>query len=200
MSETPTLYSPRTQDNIQGELEDIASKLLWFIGENPQREGLQETPKRMAKAWKEFFRGYDEDPVEILSCFFEEVGGYDEIVCLRNIRVESHCEHHFVPIIGTAHVAYLPDKRVVGISKLARVVEAYSKRLQVQERLTQQIANTIMNVLNPRGVAVIIESQHHCMTTRGVHQQNTSMITSSMLGVFRENDSSRAEVLAFLRA
>ena len=178
-------------------LEDIASDLLLAIGENTEREGLRETPKRMCKAWKDFFVGYEQNPKEILNKVFEEVGGYDEIVLLKNIRVESHCEHHFVPIIGHAHVAYLPNKRVVGISKLARVVEAYSKRLQVQERLTQEIADCITEVLDPQGVAVVISSTHHCMTTRGVRMVGANMVTSSMSGAFR-NSETRQELFQMI--
>jgi GTP cyclohydrolase I len=183
----------------QRDLTALAEEILLTLGEDTGREGLKGTPARMAKAWTEFFSGYQVDPYQLLHTCFSEVNGYDDIVLLRNIRVESHCEHHFVPIIGTAHVAYLPSKRVVGISKLARVVEAYAKRLQIQERLTIDIARTIMDVLEPLGCAVVIESQHHCMTTRGVHQQNTSMVTSAMLGSFREDPAQRLEVLTLMK-
>jgi GTP cyclohydrolase I len=183
----------------QRDLTALAEEILLTLGEDTGREGLKGTPARMAKAWTEFFSGYQVDPYQLLHTCFSEVNGYDDIVLLRNIRVESHCEHHFVPIIGTAHVAYLPSKRVVGISKLARVVEAYAKRLQIQERLTIDIARTIMDVLEPLGCAVVIESEHHCMTTRGVHQQNTSMVTSAMLGSFREDPAQRLEVLTLMK-
>lgn len=181
------------------DLTALAEEILLTLGEDTGREGLKGTPARMAKAWTEFFSGYQVDPYQLLQTCFSEVNGYDDIVLLRNIRVESHCEHHFVPIIGTAHVAYLPSRRVVGISKLARVVEAYAKRLQIQERLTIDIARTIMDVLEPLGCAVVIESEHHCMTTRGVHQQNTSMVTSAMLGSFREDPAQRLEVLTLMK-
>ena len=172
--------------------------LLRWAGEDPTREGLRETPARVARAYGEFFGGYDIDPESLLSTTFSEVDGYDEIVLLRDIRVESHCEPHMAPILGRAHVAYLPRRRVVGISKLARVVEAYAKRFQIQERLTAQIANTIDRVLEPHGVAVVIDAEHQCMTTRGVHQPGVSMVTSHMLGVFRENPATRAELLSMI--
>jgi GTP cyclohydrolase IA len=196
---------------IKGDIEDAASRpvsreqaeeavrtLLRWAGDNPDREGLLDTPKRVAKAYREFFRGYDEDPRAVLERTFSETEGYDEMVMLRGVRFESHCEHHIVPIIGRAHIAYLPDKRVVGISKLARVVEAFSKRLQIQEKLTAQIADTIQQVLQPRGVAVVLEAQHHCMTTRGVHQTGVSMVTSRMLGAFRDDAEQRREFLAMV--
>lgn len=173
-------------------------ELLHWIGEDPDREGLQETPRRVVDAYLEYFRGYAEDPAEYLSKTFEEVGGYDEIVLLRDIPFHSHCEHHMAPIIGRVHVAYLPHRRVVGISKLARVVEAYSKRLQIQEKLTAQIANTIQDVLEPRGVAVVVEAAHQCMTTRGVHKPGVTMVTSRMLGAFRDNPATRRELLAMI--
>ena len=172
--------------------------LIRWAGDDPSREGLRDTPKRVAKSYGEFFRGYAEDPVAILETTFEEVEGYDEIVLLRDIRLESHCEHHMVPIIGRAHVAYLPHRRVVGISKLARVVDAYAHRLQIQEKLTAQICNTINEVLKPRGTAVIIEASHECMTTRGVHKPGVSMVTSRMLGAFRDDPSTRRELLAMV--
>lgn len=172
--------------------------LLRWAGDDPMREGLRDTPARVARAYEEFFAGYALDPVAILERTFEETDGYDEIILLRDIRVESYCEHHMVPIVGRAHVAYLPDKRVVGISKLARLVEAFAKRLQIQEKLTAQIANTISEVLAPRGVAVIIEANHQCMTTRGVHMPGVGMVTSHMLGAFRDNPDTRRELLAML--
>ncbi|GBR45579.1 GTP cyclohydrolase I FolE [Acetobacter pomorum] len=182
----------------QAEAEQAVRTLLRWAGDNPDREGLHDTPARVARAYTEFFCGYEIDPAALLRRTFSEVEGYDEIVLLRDIRFESHCEHHLAPIIGRAHVAYLPRQRVVGISKLARVVDAYAKRLQIQERLTAQIANTINDELEPHGVAVIIESAHECMTTRGVHKPGVSMVTSTMLGVFRENSDTRRELMAML--
>ncbi len=178
--------------------EDAVRVLLRWAGEDPAREGLRDTPARVVRAYEEFFVGYETDPVAILERTFEETEGYDEIVLLRDIRMESHCEHHMSPIIGRAHVAYLPHRRVVGISKLARVVEAYAKRFQIQEKLTAQIANTIQDVLQPRGVAVVIEAAHQCMTTRGVHQHGVTMVTSRMLGVFRDDPTTRRELLAMI--
>ena len=169
------------------EAEAAVRTLLRWAGDDPTREGLVDTPARVARAYEEFFAGYEVDPVALLERTFEETDGYDEIVLLRDIRLESHCEHHMVPIIGRAHVAYLPHRRVVGISKLARVVEAYGRRLQIQEKLTAQIANTIQQVLEPRGVAVVIEAAHQCMTTRGVHKPDVTMVTSRMLGAFRDD-------------
>jgi len=180
------------------EAEAAVRTLLRWAGDNPTREGLVDTPSRVVRSYEEFFAGYDVDPVALLERTFEETEGYDEIVLLRDIRLESHCEHHMVPILGRAHVAYLPHRRVVGISKLARVVEAYSKRLQIQEKLTAQIANTIQDVLEPRGVAVVIEAAHQCMTTRGVHKPGVTMVTSRMLGVFRDNATTRRELLAMI--
>ena len=180
------------------EAEEAVRTLIRWAGDNPEREGLLGTPDRVVRSYLEFFAGYEEDPGEILKRTFEEVEGYDEVVVLRDIRVESYCEHHMVPIIGVAHVAYLPAHRVVGISKLARVVHAYAKRLQIQEKLTAQIANTIEAVLQPRGVGVVIESEHQCMTTRGVHQHGASMVTSRMLGAFRDDPNTRRELMALL--
>ena len=179
----------------QEEAEAAVRVLLRLAGEDPEREGLRDTPKRVVKAYKELFGGYDVDPVSLLQRTFEEVEGYDEMVLLRDIRLESYCEHHMVPIIGRAHVAYLPRTRVVGISKLARVVDAFSKRLQIQERLTVQIADTIDHVLQPLGVAVVIEAGHQCMSTRGVHKPGVSMVTSRMLGAFRTDPQTRREFL-----
>lgn len=178
--------------------EEAIRTLIRWAGDNPEREGLLDTPKRVVNSFDEFFAGYKEDPREILSRTFEEVGGYKEIVLLKDIRFESHCEHHMVPIIGTAHVAYFPNSRVVGISKLARIVEIFAKRLQIQERMTSEIANIIQEVLEPKGVAVIIEGSHQCMTTRGVHNPGVSMITSKMLGIFRDDPASRTELLMTL--
>jgi len=182
----------------RAEAEAAVRTLLLWAGDDPEREGLQDTPARVARAYEEFFSGYAEDPVALLARSFEETDGYDEMVVLRDIRLESHCEHHMVPIIGRAHVAYLPAGRVVGISKLARVVEAYARRLQIQEKLTAQIANSIEAVLQPRGVAVVIEAGHQCMTTRGVHKPGVSMITSRMLGEFRTDAALRREFLAMV--
>lgn len=180
------------------EAEDAVRTLLRWAGDDPEREGLRDTPKRVVKAYEEFFAGYHQDPGEVLRRTFEEVEGYDEIVALRDIRFESHCEHHMAPIIGKAHVAYLPNKRVVGISKLARVVELYARRLQIQEKMTAQIANTINEVLRPKGVGVVIEAAHQCMTSRGVHKPGATMVTSRMLGVFREDSTTRREFLAII--
>jgi GTP cyclohydrolase IA len=180
------------------EAEAAVRVLLAWAGDDPTREGLVGTPGRVARAYEEFFRGYAEDPVELLQRTFAEVEGYDEIVVLKDIRFESHCEHHLAPIIGKAHVAYLPSNRVVGISKLARLVEVYAKRLQIQEKMTAQIANTLDEVLKPRGVAVVIEAAHQCMTTRGVHKPGVTMVTSRMLGAFRDDPSTRREFLAMI--
>lgn len=182
------------------EAEEAVRTLIRWAGDDPDREGLAETPGRVVRAYEEFFAGYLEDPVEILQRTFEEVDGYDEMVVLKDIRIESHCEHHMAPIIGKAHVAYLPDKRVVGISKLARVVEIYTRRLQIQEKMTAQIANTIEEVLEPKGVAVVIDAAHQCMTTRGIHKPGVTMVTSRMLGLFRTNPSTRREFLAMIGA
>src|SRR6266850_2323224 len=178
-------------------LEAVRTLIRW-AGDDPMREGLVGTPGRVARAFQEFFSGYEEDPVALLQRTFEETDGYDEIVMLKDIRFESHCEHHIAPIIGKVHVAYLPNKRVVGISKLARLVEVYARRLQIQEKMTAQIANTLDEVLQPKGVAVIIEAAHQCMTTRGVHKPGVSMVTSRMLGVFRTNPLTRREVLSMI--
>lgn len=178
--------------------EEAIRTLIRWAGDNPEREGLLDTPTRVINSFDEFFAGYKEDPKEILSRTFDEVGGYKETVLLRDIRFESHCEHHMVPIIGKAHIAYFPHSRVVGISKLARVVEIFSKRLQIQERMTSEIANVIQEVLEPKGVAVIIEGSHQCMTTRGVHNTGVSMITSKMLGIFRDDPTVRNELLMTL--
>jgi GTP cyclohydrolase I len=178
--------------------EEAVRTLIRWAGDDPDREGLIDTPARVVRAYTEFFAGYELDPVALLERTFEETDGYDEIVLLRDIRLESYCEHHMVPIIGRAHVAYLPFRRVVGISKLARLVEAYAKRLQIQEKLTAQIANTIQDVLQPRGVAVMIEAAHQCMTTRGIHKPGVTMVTSRMLGAFRDDPSTRRELLAMI--
>ena len=180
------------------EAEQAVRTLIRWAGDDPDREGLAGTPARVVRAYDEFFSGYGSDPVEVLSRTFEETEGYDEMVVLRDIRFESHCEHHMAPIIGRAHIAYLPRRRVVGISKLARLLEIYSKRLQIQEKLTAQIANTIDEVLQPRGVAVVLDAAHQCMTTRGVHKPGASMVTSRMLGAFRTDPSTRREFLSII--
>ena len=177
------------------EAEQAIHTLLRWAGDDPSREGLVDTPARVAKAFEEWFSGYGQDPEEYLTRTFEEIHGYDDMVILRDIRFESHCEHHLAPIIGRVHVGYLPTNRVVGISKLARVVEAYARRLQVQEKMNAQIANTIQKVLKPKGVAVVIEAAHQCMTTRGVHKTGVTMVTSTMLGAFRDNSDTRREFL-----
>jgi len=190
---TPALRRPS-----QAEAEEAVRTLIRWAGDDPGREGLLGTPERVARSYLEFFSGYDSDPVEILQRTFEEIEGYDEMVVLRDIRFESHCEHHMAPIIGRAHIAYLPSNRVVGISKLARVLDVYSKRLQIQEKLTAQIANTINDVLQPKGVGVVIDASHQCMTTRGVHKPGTTMVTSHMLGHFRSDPKTRREFLAII--
>jgi len=182
----------------RAEAEAAIRLLLRWAGDDPAREGLRDTPARVARSYEEFFKGYEEDPEALLARTFEETEGYDEMVVLRDIRLESHCEHHMVPIIGRVHVAYMPGTRVVGISKLARVVDAYARRFQIQEKLTAQIANTIQEVLQPRGVAVVIEANHQCMSTRGVHKPGASMVTSRMLGAFRDDPSTRREFLAMI--
>jgi GTP cyclohydrolase I len=182
----------------RAEAESAVRTLIQWAGDDPEREGLLGTPDRVVRAYEEFFSGYEQDPAEILQRTFEETDGYDEMVLLRDIRLESHCEHHLVPIIGKAHVAYLPDRRVVGISKLARVVEIFARRLQIQEKLTAQIANTINEALQPKGVAVVIEAAHQCMTTRGIHKPGVTMVTSRMLGAFRDNPSTRREFMALI--
>ena len=180
------------------EAKEAVKTLIAWAGDNPDREGLIETPKRVINAYKEFFEGYSTEPDKILSKTFEEVAGYDEMVVIRDIRLESHCEHHIVPILGIAHVAYMPNKRVVGISKLARLVDVYAKRLQIQETLTSQIAETIQRVLDPLGVAVIIDASHQCMTTRGVHKPESSTVTKRMLGVFKNDAEIRSEFMKLI--
>jgi len=178
--------------------EEAVRTLLRWAGEDPEREGLLDTPKRVVNAYRDWFSGYDADPAEYLRRTFKEVAGYDEMVVLRDISFESHCEHHMAPIIGRAHIGYLPANKVVGISKLARVVEGYARRFQVQEKLTSQIAGCITDVLKPRGVGVVIDAVHQCMTTRGVHKRGVSMITSRMTGAFRDDARTRAEFLRFI--
>jgi GTP cyclohydrolase I len=187
--------SPETQKPSRAEVEAAFRTIIRWTGDHPERDGLLETPARVTRAFEEFFAGYDQDPVEILEKTFEEIEGYDEMIVLRGIRFESHCEHHMAPIIGQAWVAYIPNGRVVGISKLARIVDVYARRLQIQEKMTAQIANTINDVLKPQGVGVIIKASHHCMTTRGVHKPDTDLVTSRMLGCFRDNALTRQEFL-----
>ena len=193
----PTAKRPGDRPTRE-QAEEAVRTLLRWAGDDPGREGLLGTPDRVVRAYEEWFAGYFEDPVEILQRTFEETDGYDEMVVLRDIRFESYCEHHVAPIIGIAHVGYLPDRRVVGISKLARIVEIYAKRLQIQEKMTAQIANAIAGVLMPRGVAVVIEATHQCMTTRGIHKPGVTMVTSRMLGAFRDDPSTRREFLSII--
>ncbi len=174
--------------------------LIRYTGDDPTREGLKETPKRVVRSYDEFFSGYNKNPDEILAKTFEEVEGYDEMVIVKNIDLESHCEHHMVPIIGIAHVAYIPDKRVVGISKLARIVDVYAKRLQTQETMTAQIADSISRILKPKGVAVVIDAAHQCMSTRGVHKRHSSTVTSRMLGLFRSDPRTRSEFMNLIKS
>ncbi len=182
----------------RAEAEAAVRSLIRWAGDDPEREGVRGTPERVVRAFEEYFSGYAYDPVAVLESTFEEHERYDEIVVLRDIRFESHCEHHIAPIVGKAHVAYLPRRRVVGISKLARVVDIFARRLQIQEKLTSQIADTINAVLQPRGVAVVVEAEHHCMTTRGINRPGTLMVTSRMLGAFRSNPTTRREFLAMI--
>ncbi len=180
------------------EAEAAVRTLIRWAGDDPDREGLIETPARVVRAYEEFFSGYDQEPVAILAKTFSEVDGYDEMIVMNDIRFESHCEHHMVPIIGKVHIGYLPAKRVVGISKLARLVEVYARRLQVQEKMTVQIADTLQKVLRPKGVAVVIEAAHQCMTTRGVHKPGAALVTSRMIGAFRADPATRREFLAIV--
>lgn len=180
--------------------EEAVKTLIKWAGDNPEREGLLETPKRVVNSYKEFFSGYDSKPEQILSKTFDEVEGYDEMVIVRNITIESHCEHHMVPFIGIAHIGYIPNKRIVGISKLARIADVFAKRLQTQEIMTAQIADTINEVLKPKGVAVVIDAQHQCMTTRGTHKTESSTITSRMVGLFRTNSNTRSEFMTLINS
>lgn len=182
----------------RAQAEEAVRTLLAWAGDDPRREGLHDTPARVVRAFEEWFSGYGEDPAELLRRTFEETDGYDEMVVLRDISFVSHCEHHLAPIVGKAHIGYLPHHRVVGISKLARIVEAYARRLQIQERMTAQIANAIESVLQPRGVAVVVDATHECMTTRGVYKPGVSMVTSRMTGAFREDPMTRREFLAVI--
>ena len=195
-SETDRPSEAMSEADVEAAIRTI---LLW-IGEDPQRDGLRETPSRLMRAFQEYFAGYGQDPGSILMKTFEETEGYDEMVVLRRIPFQSHCEHHFAPIIGHAWVAYVPSQRVVGISKLARLVEAYAKRLQIQERMTAQIANTIETVLKPQGVGVVIKATHHCMTARGIKKTGSDLVTSRMLGCFRDNAMTRQEFLSMVHA
>jgi GTP cyclohydrolase I len=194
----PHLRSAASARPSRAEAEEAVRTLIRWAGDDPKREGLLGTPDRVIRAFREYFTGYEEDPVALLQRTFEETDGYDEIVMLKDIRFESHCEHHLAPIIGKVHVAYLPKNRVVGISKLSRLVDVYAKRLQIQEKMTAQIANTLDEVLQPKGVGVVIEAAHQCMTTRGTHKPGTMLVTSRMLGEFRTDPTSRREVLAMI--
>jgi GTP cyclohydrolase I len=203
MSQDHKLHSveivpPSSARPAREEAEAAIRTLLRWAGDDPEREGLRDTPQRVARAFEDWFSGYAVDPEEFMRRTFEEVEGYDDMIVLKDIRFESHCEHHLAPIIGRAHIGYLPTNKVVGISKLARVVEAYARRLQVQEKMNAQIANTIQKVLEPKGVAVVIEATHQCMTTRGVHKPGVSMVTSTMLGDFRTNPLTRREFLSVI--
>ena len=193
-----TIKTPKPRKPSRKQAEEAVNTLLLWAGEDPRREGLVDTPKRVARAYEDWFSGYKDNPVEFLKRTFQEVEGYDEMIVLRDIAFESHCEHHMAPIIGKAHVGYLPDRKVVGISKLARVVDAFARRFQVQEKMTAQIANCIGDVLQPKGVGVVIEAVHQCMTTRGVHKSDVSMVTSQMVGSFRTDARTRAEFLRMI--
>ena len=188
----------KKQQILDQEAEEAIKTIIKWIGENPEREGLKSTPKRVIKAFKEYFQGYKEDPSNYLTKTFKEIDGYDDMVIEKNISIRSHCEHHMAPIIGVAHVSYIPSTKVVGLSKLARVVEAFSKRLQTQERLTMQIAKTIMDVLQPRGVAVTIDAAHQCMTSRGIKKENTTTVTNYFLGVFKDDLSFQNRYLRYI--
>ncbi len=194
-SKVHSLAHPEVERPSEEEAKEAVRVLLRWAGDNPEREGLLDTPKRVVKAYQEWFQGYDEDPRAVLSKTFEEVEDYDEMVLLKNMRFESHCEHHMAPIIGKAHIAYLPNNRVVGISKLARLLDIFAKRLQTQEVMTAQIADTLQEVLSPQGVAVVIDAKHECMTTRGVHKENTTTVTSRMHGIFKSDPRTRSEFM-----
>jgi len=190
--------TPKPRRPSRKQAEEAVERLLLWVGEDPRREGLIDTPRRVVDAYLDWFSGYKEDPVKFLQRTFEEVEGYDELIVLRDISFESHCEHHIAPIIGVAHVGYLPNDKVVGISKLARVVDTFARRFQVQEKMTAQIANCIQDVLKPKGVGVVIDATHQCMTTRGIHKSGVSMVTSRMLGTFRKDARTRAEFLRMI--
>ena len=194
MTKHKTINKPISKPSREEAMDAVRTMIAW-AGDDPSREGLLETPKRVVKAYEDFFGGYNMDPDEILNKTFEEVAGYDEMIIIKDIRLESHCEHHMVPILGKAHVAYIPNNRVVGISKLARVVDVYGKRLQTQETMTAQIAESINRVLQPKGVGVVIDAAHQCMTTRGIHKTHATTITSQMLGVFRSDYRTRSEFM-----
>ena len=193
------ISKPVSKPSREEAMDAVRTMIAW-AGDDPSREGLLETPKRVIKAYEEFFAGYEMDPDEILNKTFEEVAGYDEMIIIKDIRLESHCEHHMVPILGKAHLAYIPNNRVVGISKLARVVDVYGKRLQTQETMTAQIAESINRVLQPKGVAVVVDAGHQCMTTRGIHKTNATTITSQMLGVFRSDYRTRSEFMNLINS
>jgi len=197
-NDTGDLVGPPAKIPVPEDVAEAIRTLIRWTGDDPAREGLIDTPQRVARAWKEYCQGYQEDPAQHLARIFEEVGGYDEIVLLKDIPFQSHCEHHMAPIIGKAHIAYLPSNWVVGISKLARVLHAYARRLQIQERLTAEVANCIWDNLKPQGVAVVIEASHACMTARGVRTPGVNMVTSRMMGIFRDDERSRKEVLALM--
>lgn len=197
-SDKPTPNGIKSDRPSRDEAEQAVRTLIRWAGDDPGREGLKNTPSRVVRAYEEYFAGYTIDPADVLGRTFKETNGYDQIVVLKDIRFESHCEHHLAPIIGKVHIAYLPDKRVIGISKLARLVEVFSKRLQIQEKMTAQIATALDEVLKPRGVAVMVEAAHQCMTTRGVHKPGVAMVTSHMLGAFRDDPMTRREFLAII--
>lgn len=199
MTKHKTINKPISKPSREEAMDAVRTMIAW-AGDDPNREGLLETPKRVIKAYEEFFAGYEMDPDEILNKTFEEVAGYDEMIIIKDIRLESHCEHHMVPILGKAHLAYIPNNRVVGISKLARVVDVYGKRLQTQETMTAQIAESINRVLQPKGVAVVVDAGHQCMTTRGIHKTNATTITSQMLGVFRSDYRTRSEFMNLINS
>ena len=199
MTKHKTINKPKSKPSREEAMDAVRTMIAW-AGDDPSREGLLETPKRVIKAYEEFFAGYEMDPDEILNKTFEEVAGYDEMIIIKDIRLESHCEHHMVPILGKAHLAYIPNNRVVGISKLARVVDVYGKRLQTQETMTAQIAESINRVLKPKGVAVVVDAGHQCMTTRGIHKTNATTITSQMLGVFRSDYRTRSEFMNLINS
>ncbi len=198
MNDTDEQAGRRLEQPTREDAEAAVITLLRWAGDDPEREGLKDTPKRVARAYRDWFSGYEVDPVSFLERTFEEVEGYDEMIVLRDIAFESHCEHHMAPIIGKAHVGYLPNNKIVGISKLARVVDTFARRFQVQEKLTAQIAQCIQEVLKPKGVGVVIDAVHQCMTTRGIHKQGVSMVTSQMLGAFRKDARTRAEFLGMI--
>ena len=199
MTKHKTINKTISKPSREEAMDAVRTMIAW-AGDDPSREGLLETPKRVIKAYEEFFAGYDMDPDEILNKTFEEVAGYDEMIIIKDIRLESHCEHHMVPILGKAHLAYIPNNRVVGISKLARVVDVYGKRLQTQETMTAQIAESINRVLQPKGVGVVVDAGHQCMTTRGIHKTNATTITSQMLGVFRSDYRTRSEFMNLINS